>query len=351
VAFGIDTLRNHLDLIGWHDFKIWNGGRFVNNKLVGGEPAFAGRNFLGGDYLWGHSEATDAMQTPKPENLSAITVVVPLIAPIQAPQPDRQQLIGARGFVSGRIDAHALCTKVFRSTMAGEFRLPSVNAIDVWLAVDSAVTLAAEYWAGWADTVNSFSPIKVGAIEAGPAAAMAQPIRACILCGYTRSAGKFSRDPHVTQALMAAAVAFRGLPTTCYSFWADAPDSDSDGVRPNPNLDWSLFDVAAMPAIWRFSTSYRDANGNPADENFSLDVVRQPDPPDVSSKATAFMLQTQEWQPNVPSILRCGFVVYLDHGVSDQQIRDMQTHPYPPLTDISGHFNLPAGGVRSCHIR
>jgi hypothetical protein len=340
---GVDTFDTHLDMIQWDGFRTWNGGSLgLDGKLSGGEPAFAGRNFVGGDYLWGHSEATDAMKAPRPENLSAISVTVPLIAAMQAPQPDRQQVSGYHGFLNGQIDAHALCSKVFWSIMAGEFRAPSL--IDVWLAVDPAVTLAAEYWVGWADTVNSFSPQNVDAVVVGPTAVAAQPFRACILCRYTKDGGKFSRDPHVTQAL-SAALDFRGHQTTCYSFWADAPDADTGGVRPNPSLDWTMFDAAQMPAVWRFSTSYRDADGNPADENFSLDVVREFDPPGTPENATAFMLRPQSWQPNVPGILNYGFVVYLDLGITAQQIADMQAHPFPAMTDNSGNFHLPQGGV------
>ena len=64
MAFGIDTFRSRLDLIDYRDFRIWNGARIVQDVLVGGTPLFAGRKFLGGDFIWGHAEATNASSEP-----------------------------------------------------------------------------------------------------------------------------------------------------------------------------------------------------------------------------------------------------------------------------------------------
>jgi hypothetical protein len=96
--FGVDTFRNHLDLIPWDPFKQINGGTTVNNQVIGGEPDFAGRNFLGGDFIWGHGEATDAITHPSPEDLSTLNLLTSFIAPMQAPIAARQQTIGPFGF-------------------------------------------------------------------------------------------------------------------------------------------------------------------------------------------------------------------------------------------------------------
>src|SRR5438128_1450132 len=112
MLFGIDMFGAHLDQIrdaGWDEFKIWNGGKLVNGKVEGGDAAFAGRNFLGGSFLWGHAEATDAKTHPHPEDLTKIHPVVTRIAPIQAPQPDRQSTANERGRIYGQIDAKAIC--------------------------------------------------------------------------------------------------------------------------------------------------------------------------------------------------------------------------------------------------
>jgi hypothetical protein len=344
MLIGVDSFKTHLDMIRWDDFRRWNGGKVgLDGKLSGGEPAFGGRNFINGDFIWGHAEATDAMKNPSPENMQNISVVVPLIAPMQAPQPARQQVSGGRGFLNGKIDAHAICTKIFRSIMAGEFHFPGSGFINVWLAVDPDADFSAVYWAGWSGTVNAFTASDAGAIKAA-VGGMKQPFRACILCRYTKNAaGKFTRDPHVAATLLLS-LAFIGLDTTCYSFWADATDPDSDGVGPNPLLDWTSFAPNEAPSMWRFSTSYRDADGTPASVDFSLDAVWE-DPAALQSKATGFMLVTDKWQPNAAGILRYGFVVYLDQGITAQNIVDMKAHPFPALTDFANHYNLPGGSV------
>jgi hypothetical protein len=345
MLIGVNSFETRLDLIDWNEFRKWNGAKVgLDGKLMGGEPVFAGRNFVAGDFIWAHAEATDTMKNPSPENLPAINVSVPLIAPIQAPIAIHQQARLSRGILSGRIDAYATCLKIYRSVAAGEFAFTSTRQVNVWLAVDPDVFLSAEYWAGWSHTVNTFTAIDAGAIESAAVAPPAQPFRACVICRYTKVGGKFRRDPQVAAALSVAAF-IPGLATTCFAFWADAPDPDEDGVRPNPVLDFNQFDSAELPEIWRFSKSFRDADGGPAVVDYSLDVVREPDPHSFDRTVTVFMLRVQKWQPNVPDIARLGFVVYLDAGITNQQIADMQAHPYPNLNDISGHFGIAEGGV------
>ncbi|MGZ6693740.1 MAG: hypothetical protein ACXVHQ_40950, partial [Solirubrobacteraceae bacterium] len=80
---GIDTYRSRLDLIkfvdnvmNWDAFRLSNGGTSTGTAVAGGEPAFAGRHFLGGTgFLWGHGEATDCMNNPSPQALNQLTLI------------------------------------------------------------------------------------------------------------------------------------------------------------------------------------------------------------------------------------------------------------------------------------
>src|SRR4030095_1354438 len=124
MAFGIDTFILHLDQItdfAWNEFKLWNGGRRVGDNVDGGGPVFAGRNFLGGNFIWGHAEATNAWTelagqlgapNPRPALPEDVTLTVPPIAPIQAPQ-SRQSATDERGFLYGALDAQVICRKIF----------------------------------------------------------------------------------------------------------------------------------------------------------------------------------------------------------------------------------------------
>jgi hypothetical protein len=125
MLIGMDRFETRLDLIDWREFQIWNGGTVdMQHQVRGGEPTFAGRNFLAGDFIWADAEVTTAKASPSPEDLSKISVKVSRIAPIQAPQPRCQATLGDRGFLFGRIDAHALRSRLANAIAAGEFATP-----------------------------------------------------------------------------------------------------------------------------------------------------------------------------------------------------------------------------------
>ncbi len=157
MAFGVDTFRNRLDLIGWDLFKATNGGVPSNGQVVGGEPDFAGRNFLGGDFIWAHAEATDALDNPSPQDLAKLNLLTSLIAPMQAPLSDRQRTTGVFGHQYGRIDGQAICERIAASVRSGEFDLPATGFVNVWLCVEPGVPLSVDYWAGWSDQVTTYN--------------------------------------------------------------------------------------------------------------------------------------------------------------------------------------------------
>src|SRR5262245_54624351 len=155
---GIDTFFNRLDLIDFALFQIWNGGTPSMKigaplTVTGGEPVFAGRNFLGDRFMWAHAEATNAMLAPSPEDLSKITVKVANIAPIQKADSVRQTTAGRRGFLYGRLDAQAICNRVASSIRSGEFTISRNVGACIWLQIPADSEVSPEYWAGWADTV------------------------------------------------------------------------------------------------------------------------------------------------------------------------------------------------------
>jgi hypothetical protein len=330
MALGIDTFRTHLDLIGWNLFKSLNGGQSTNDQVAGGEPDFAGRNFLGGDFLWGHGEATDALDHPSPEHLETLNLLTPLIAPIQAPQTARQQRMGQFGHLHGRIDGDALCNRLAAGIVAGEFVLPAGGLVHVWLSVDPAVDLSVDYWSGWSDQVNNFAFFLITDTPR-----VAQPFRACILCSFLPGAdGKLRPDPHVTATLLASRSSYPGGNTTCYACWSDAPA--------NPPLDWSLFDGGPKPLLWRFSHGLRNDAGTVINDLFDVDAAN---PGAGLPKAADSMLVTQRWQPNVPAIANYGFISNQQKGITDAQITKIQANPFPALTDLKPHYHLPGGRV------
>src|SRR5262249_51042264 len=159
----------HLDQITERErraFKLWNGGvELVTNVVLGGDAAFAGRNFLGGRCIWGPSEATDSQTNPHPEDLSLLHPMVPLIAPVQGAQLDRQSVTGTRGRLYGQIDGQAICDRIAAGLGHGEFQIDN-GFVLVWLAVDPNDVLSPDYWGGWSEQVNNYS-IGIGLIQRG----------------------------------------------------------------------------------------------------------------------------------------------------------------------------------------
>jgi hypothetical protein len=350
MAFGIDTFILHLDQVtdsAWDQFKLWNGGTQAGNIVSGGGPVFAGRNFLGGDFLWAHAEATDAAfysrqnpTTHTPESIGDLETLTPLIAPIQAPQPLRQSQTGERGELFGALDAQVLCQKIMGRIWSQEFEIPASGNIQVWLALDADAVFSGDYWAGWANTVNSCLSNPVGELYPLP---NTQPLQACILCRYGAGAGSaLRRDPAVINAVNAAVQLHPSLNTHCFDFWADAPDAtDPAGVAPNPALDWNRFAAAERPALWRFATAIRTADGTEINEMFSVDAVRnlgvagQPN-------ATERMLVTKRWQPSIRTITSVGFSS--TESINAARLTCMQGHPLPNAPDNSRHPGTVGGG-------
>jgi hypothetical protein len=356
MPFGIDTFAIHLDQVAdndWKPFQLWNGGTASGDIVIGGHPLFAGRNFLGGNFLWGHAEATDAnyfatlnppgdppTTTHTPDNWDELDLSAPLIAPIQAPQPQRQQMLGEHGFLAGALDASAICRKIMSGIQAREFTLQASGFLQIWLAIDSSAPLSADYWAGWADTVNNYvlrrfvSPTPFD---------VTQPCAPGIICRYSGPVGgSLRRDPLVNTALASAAQSYPGRNTLCQGFWADAPDPDPNGVRPNPALDWTRFDFSERPSLWRCATAICQADGTPINEAFSVDAVYDPGSP-VLHKATDYMLVTNKWQPNISTIVNVGFssTDEITNGIA----KCMRSNPLPSVQDNRRNPSTVRGGV------
>jgi hypothetical protein len=363
MKLGLDTFIFHLDLISdsaWTAFKIWNGGTLSGGKVVGGEPLFAGRNFLGGDFIWGHAEATNAWNEvagalaatdPSPAHPENLVLSVPLIAPVQAPHSARQGMAGERGFIAGAIDADAICERLFRSILTGEFSLQPKGFVQVWLAVDFDSPFSVDYWAGWSDKVNSFGVFTPpGTLYP---TSILQPFMAGILCRYMGPpGGSLKRDPNVNAVLKGtrADPSYSKLNTTCLGFWADAPDPDEDGVRPAPALDWTRFQRDEMPSIWRVAGAIRTAEGNPVNEMFSVDAVKDPAadaPQGLGPIATDLMLSTNKWQPSAPTSVNAGFSS--TDAITNARIPCLQSTSLPDMGDngfpARGHFNVRGGTV------
>jgi hypothetical protein len=330
---GVDTFRSRLDLIVWNSFRTWNGGGLVNGTLVGGEPAFAGRHFLGGpegEFIWGHGEATDCKTNPNPEHLQQLNLLTNAIAPIQAPMTTRQQKTGAFGLLYGKIDADAICNRIAASLIASEFVLPAGGLVYVWLTVDPTVTFSADYWAGWSDTVNHFAFFFVPAD--GPR--VAQPFRAAILCAFSPTGGKLRPDPHVPATLAASRVAYKGSNTKCFACWADAPTTAAP--------DWTVFDGGPRPVVWRISHNF-SIGGNVVNDLYDVDACNPGgDVPNVID----FMLVVEHWQPNVPNIQQFGFITDQGKGITAAQIPRIQANAIPSFTDLGGHYTLSGGSVQ-----
>jgi len=350
MAFGIDTFRAHLDLIDYTEFRTWNGATVSNGELVGGKPVFAGRNFLGGDFIWGHAESTNASSEPfhpdgagggryplpvgepSPEHPENLTQWVDLVAPIQAAQPKRQQLLGHKGYIFGRIDGNSICSRLRASIMSGEMNLR--ESVFVWLSVDPTVPFSIDYWAGWSDQVNHFAFFHIP--SGGPR--IVQPFRACIICSFALGVtGKLEPEAQVFRSLATAASSYRGDDTICYALWAD--------LERQPPLEWSAFSGTTMPLLWRFSHGFRNNAGVVVNDQFDVDATN---PIAGIQKATDFMLEVQKWQPNVPTIQNPGFSN--SDVITNAHATCLQTTDLPDMNDnnfhaSSGHFHVPGGHV------
>jgi hypothetical protein len=358
MPFGIDTFIFHLDIIpdsSWNEFKLWNGGHFIAagpaGSVDGGDPVFAGRNFLGGDFQWGHSEATDSSTElqghqgatePSPSHPENLKLRVPLVAPMQAPETvPRQTATGARGLLYGAIDAVVLCRKIFWSIYRGEFEVGAQGFVQVWLAVDPDHPLSIDYWAGWADQVASFYVfVPYGSLHP---VSIWQPFMPCIRCKYTSEAGgRFKRDVAVTNVLDNVQAQYPALNTKCFALWADTVDPLEEATGPNPKLDWTKFDKKEVPILWRFSNNLKKADGSDLNEMFSVDGVKEPtDQPPTKLKATNFMLTTKKWQPNAKSIINIGFSI--TDGMTDARVRCTDRTPLPQMADNAGAFTVRGG--------
>jgi hypothetical protein len=325
---GIDTYRSRLDLVKLDDFRRSNGGSGPDGQVTGGEPAFAGRHFLGGTgFLWGHGEATDCMTNPSPQNLSQLTRLTLLIAPVQAPSTSRQQVSGEVGRLYGAIDARALCDRLAAAVQAGEFTLPAAGRVAVWLSVDSTVALSTDYWAGWANQVNVFAFF--AATTTGPQ--VLQPFRAAIQCRFVLTGGHLRPDPQVLTALTTARTAWRGLDTTSHACWADAPTTATP--------DWSVFAGGATPLIWRTSHGFHPTGGT-ANDTFDVDATN---PGGTVPNALAFMLQVQQWQPGLPTVGGVGII--MDDHVTAARATTLKAATIPQLRDLSGKYTIPKARV------
>ncbi len=320
--FGIDTVTTHLDLINWPTYTAWSGGS---------TPTFAGRNFIGGDYLWGRAEATNAKIHPHPEDPTLLDLVGPsLIAPMQGMQTDRQQFTGLRGFLAGALDAQALCRRIVSGLTATEFSMPDLGVVNLWLTVDPRAPFSADYWAGWANYVNQYPATGI------PGTSAPQPFYASIICQYAQDAKKILQpDPHVTAAV---AVNAPGKNTRLFAYWADAPDPNHDGLPPNPQINWTgTFDPTTTPLIWRVGKGVGDAGGTPTDQDYCVDAIIPPLP--LIPPITAFMLTANKWQPTIPGILNIGISASLvdpppADQVTDAQVTCLQLTPLPEMPDV-----------------
>jgi glycoside hydrolase-like protein len=350
VTFGIDTFRSRLDrltaIADGGDFFVWNGNE---------APAFAGRNFLVGDHMWAHAEATNASSepdgaryplpaaAPSPEHPENLTLAVARVAPIQAPHGPHQRLTRDRGRLYGMIDADAICKRVVAAILAGELDLSEAHLMHIWLSVDPdpAVPFSDDYWAGWADMVNTFVlPITSN----GVLQTQLQPFRAGIVCTYVAGDdGKLRPDRRVTDAL---SVRHRGMNTGQHGFWADFKlwDNAPHDLAGNedPRLDWSRFDPPTAPILWRFAHGFEKPNGRPAGVDCDIDAAAP------TAEPLAFMFATRTWQPNVPTIRNLGFIK--EATITNAQSQCLQQTPMPDMNDNnfhanSGHFHVPSGPI------
>jgi hypothetical protein len=321
-SFGVDTQATHLDLIDWTQFQQWNG------NLV---PAFAGRNFIGGDFIWAPGEATRALSAPSPDDFQKLALLTPMIAPIQGALATRQQTAGDLGVLFGRIDAEALCARLKASMANGELMLRESNRVNVYLQIDSSVALSSDYWAGWADTMAkaTFTQSTDGAEST------AEAFYPCIMCQFQQQDDVFVVAPDVAAALQQAQDQHNGLKTQCFGFWADAPDLFPELQVPDPPIDWSRLAPAPAPIwLWRFARNLQGANGQPVFAS----------PPSFATSATnaagdpnhygwEYMLDTHEWQPS-NAYLRYAVITDKEDGLTAADIANVVQTPLPAFRDL-----------------
>ncbi len=241
--YGFDTTEIHLDQT--HDasgnlikvteaFNAWFASLHAGNLA-----AFAGRNFLGGKFVWGHGEATNELYRHTPPNPSGIYVdkpelirsLVPLIAPVQAPLPDRQIVPGDFGYQNGVLDASALCHKLVAAIQMGQLSLPASHRVYVYLAVEGPLFMSTSYWAGWANTVWNAMVSWLDYV---------QPFWPCIRCPYVVSpSGGYILPDYVKYCLDHVGSDYPSAQVRSAALWADAPDPIycKDGAVP----DWTRF--------------------------------------------------------------------------------------------------------------
>jgi len=322
-VFGIHSFETHIDLIDaryFNAFKDWCGQV---------KPAFAGRNFIGGDFLWGRSEATNSSSSPNPQNPENLQLKIEYIAPIQAPQPRRQEILGSRGLLYGKIDAQAICRRVSECIQSGEFEVGSTKLVTIWLAISDEVNLSADYLAGWLDVVFNYTY--------SSETKQFQPFWPGILCRYTAdSNGILRRDPRVNSALTKPS--YMGLTYSeinSYHFWAYTTDTILDGS--NPNLDdegfKNKFKPEELPLILRFSITIKDVNGNKIVFPFNFDVTRSKN--EGGFPTNAYMLKAKSWQPSRNNIKNIGFSDL--YRINQNDLKNcIMTKEFPDLIDNSG---------------
>jgi Domain of unknown function (DUF1906) len=333
-SFGVDTQSSHLDSIKWAAFQTWNSG------LV---PAFAGRNFIGGKFLWAPAEATTALDKPHPDDFTKLAILTPLIAPIQGMSTTRQQVAGDLGTLYGQIDADAICNRLSAAMATGELTTKDSNPVNVYLQVDPAAAFSADYWAGWAHKVFNATFTKV---NSDGSSYTIQPYQPCIMCAFRADGAVLRIDPHVPAAIQAAQDQHRELRPRCFGFWADAPDFDPALQRPNAVIDWSRFAPTTAPIwLWRFATTLLTAAGQPIAAPplpIAADAINHVGMP--ARFGWEFMLETWEWQPS-NNVTNNGFSSSRAVGGS-MNVLNGAVVPAETRVEGCGTFTMPGGPLK-----
>ncbi|HUJ31228.1 MAG TPA: glycoside hydrolase domain-containing protein [Candidatus Acidoferrum sp.] len=346
-SFGIDTEAAHVNFATtFAAWEQWSGGD---------PPAFACRNFLGGTYLWAHGEATNAFSSPSPGNLTALDILVPLIAPYQAADATRQTVTGGVGSLYGKLDANALCQRIRACIATGELTLPESQLVQVFLAVDPGAAFSIDYWCGWADAVMNFTySIPDPTLPPLTLPPQFRPFRPSIRCAFTGA--NLDIDPNVAAVLQNAPTQRPDLYSTCWGFWADAPDGDPTFKQPNPTVDFSKIDVPTVAPvwIWRFSTKFEDSYGNdlttpPHDWPYDLAADALNNVGDPPAQATAYMLVAQKWQCSVSNIGNHDLLTEQD---TTTHVTALASATIPQITrpanancGLTAAFIVPAGSI------